>query len=104
MEGLFLVGTVECFFPVIERLIASSNLIKVLQTKSRLIVVCGKTRVRLGSQVLGNHLLETVAWIGCTVAVSIDLIGADDGCALEEGDEHSDISLPFSLWLCCQIL
>ena len=78
-----LVGTVERFFPVSEELVASSDLIKVLQTESWLIVVIERTRVRLGSQVLGDHLLETVAWIGCTVAVSVDVIGAGHRCALK---------------------
>ena len=64
---------------------ASSNLIKVLETESGLIIVMEETRVRLGSQVLGDHLLETVAWIGCTFAVSVDVIGADHGCALRGG-------------------
>ena len=105
MEGLFSVTAVKASFfwgggfgwygrvllPVIEGLIASSTLIKVLETESGLIVVIEKTRVRLGSQVFGNHLLETVAWIGCTVSVSVDVIGAGHGCALRGGRAFRDI-------------
>ena len=82
---------------------AFSNLIRVLQTESGLIVVIEETRVRLGPQVLGNHLFETVAWIGCTFAVSVDAIGAGHGCDLRE-DGHAGLSSAYSLRLHCLLL